>query len=171
MDTEDDMRMISQMRADAFYEEQHFGRFIASYKKQFAEKEFLRLQSSQGSAVNIVACSAQVGERSSSVPCVVGCLEMDIVRGQNSVALIKNVVVIPEYRRQGIAQKMLKYAEDEAETMGAVLLRVDVELANTSAVSLYEGFGFDRMSDDDESWTESQTRVGRIVTLSKKMIH
>lgn len=149
-------------------QDQHFGRFIASYKKQFAEKEFLRLQTSQGSAVNIVACSA-TEEHSSPVPYVVGCLEMDIVGTDNSVAHIKNVVVIPEYRRQGIARRMLKYAEEEAETVGAVMLRVDVELANTSAALLYEGFGFDRMNNDDDSWAEGQTRVGKIVTLSKPM--
>lgn len=104
--------------------------------------------------INIVAMA--------STHCLVGCLELvDTVDG---VAHVRNVVVIPEYRRQGIARRMLEYAEQEAEAMGARMLTADVELANTGAVSLYTEFGFGQPDDDT-----TRARVGRIVALSKNL--
>ena len=150
-------------------QDQHFGRFIASYRKQFAEQEFRRLQSSQGGGVNIIASCSATGEQTSRATCVVGCLEMGTASPKDDMVevYIKNVVVIPDYRRQGIARRMLEYAEVEAKGMGAVTLSVEVELANTNAVSLYQGFGFNRVDDGSQSENKSQTRVGRLVTLSK----
>ena len=55
---------------------------------------------------------------------------------------IHDVVVLPEYRGQGIAGKMLQVLEDYALEQGCCKLTLEVLSENTSAQSSYRKFGF-----------------------------
>ena len=56
---------------------------------------------------------------------------------------ISGVYVSPDYRYRGLGKGLLAYALDVADSrMGLVQLTLLVNAANTSAISLYESFGF-----------------------------
>ena len=167
-DDEGWMLEVARMRADAFYEESHFGRFTATYIQQFTEREFDRIK---GGATWNCQVVARVSSKS------VGCAEVVLQVKESSLGadhhrqyqyLVKNVVVVPEYRRCGIARSILRVVEDYVGQMEGVV-SVDVELANTQAVQLYESLGY-RASGDDGT-IESSTKVGVIARLSKTIIN
>jgi len=55
---------------------------------------------------------------------------------------IATIGVLPEYRRQGIAAALLTECETRLEV---ARIRLSVRLGNTSAIQLYEGFGYQRV--------------------------
>jgi ribosomal protein S18 acetylase RimI-like enzyme len=52
--------------------------------------------------------------------------------------------VAPEFRRQGIAKQLMKQADELAERMHALGVRLYVNSENPSAKALYDGCGFER---------------------------
>jgi len=62
--------------------------------------------------------------------------------GTNSVAIIANVVVHPDYRRQGIARVLLNRALDLIHERGCVFTLLQVDERNPGAQRLYASFGF-----------------------------
>ena len=55
---------------------------------------------------------------------------------------ISNVAVRPEYRKKGIARKMLDLLMREARQDGVREFTLEVRAGNTAAVTLYESLGF-----------------------------
>lgn len=55
---------------------------------------------------------------------------------------ITNVAVIPEYRQQGIASKLIKKITDSARALGLSSITLEVRKSNTVAQNLYKKFGF-----------------------------
>ena len=55
---------------------------------------------------------------------------------------ITNVMILPEYRRQGIAKQMLKDLLERGRRLGAEEFTLEVRINNTPAIKLYEGLGF-----------------------------
>ena len=55
---------------------------------------------------------------------------------------ITNVAVFPEYRRQGVAAKLLKVFCDFAAGRQLAFLTLEVRPSNTAAIALYQSFGF-----------------------------
>ncbi len=55
---------------------------------------------------------------------------------------IMNIAVAPEYRRQGIAQKLTDALIDHLKTKGIKSLLLEVRVSNLSAIALYEKLGF-----------------------------
>jgi ribosomal protein S18 acetylase RimI-like enzyme len=160
-DDEGWMMEVARIRAEAFYEESHFGRFTATYIQQFTEREFARIKGGD-------TWNSQVVARVSSKS--VGCAEIVLQTQESSDGhvdeyLVKNVVVVPEYRRCGLARGMLQVIEDHVGQREGVV-SVDVELANTQAVQLYESLGY-RAALGNDGTSESLTKVGVIVRLSK----
>ena len=66
-------------------------------------------------------------------------LPMMVVR---QYAYIHDFAVSEEYRRQGIATRLLDYIEDYAMRNGASRIELAVHLFSKEAISLYEKFGF-----------------------------
>ena len=58
---------------------------------------------------------------------------------------ITNVEVFPEYRRQGIAAKLLKVFCDFAAGRHLAFLTLEVRPSNAAAIALYQGFGFEEV--------------------------
>ena len=57
-------------------------------------------------------------------------------------AHILNVAVLPEYRRQGIAQELILQAIDIAKAKGAQYVYLEVRVSNIAAINLYKKHGF-----------------------------
>lgn len=55
---------------------------------------------------------------------------------------ITNVAVFPEYRRQGVAAKLLKVFCDFAAGRQLAFLTLEVRPSNTAAIALYQSLGF-----------------------------
>ena len=55
---------------------------------------------------------------------------------------ITNVAVWPEYRRQGVAEGLLKFALDYAKKLGSEQIELEVVSENEPARHLYKKFGF-----------------------------
>lgn len=60
---------------------------------------------------------------------------------------IMNIAVIPEYRRQGIAEKLLSVLEEYARDNDVEVLTLEVRKANAPAISLYEKLGFEKVGE------------------------
>ena len=57
-------------------------------------------------------------------------------------AHITNVAVLPEYRKQGIGEKMMREILRIAKEHGAVAMTLEVRPSNAPALALYHKFGF-----------------------------
>ncbi|MBE7044290.1 MAG: ribosomal-protein-alanine N-acetyltransferase [Ruminococcaceae bacterium] len=55
---------------------------------------------------------------------------------------ITNIAVHPDYRRQGIAKKLLETVIKCAKKQALVLMTLEVRKSNQAAISLYEKYGF-----------------------------
>lgn len=55
---------------------------------------------------------------------------------------INRVAVLPECRRQGIGQTLIKAAEEELEGRGALIIAALIEVDNTSSRRLFERTGY-----------------------------
>ncbi|MBI3757291.1 MAG: ribosomal protein S18-alanine N-acetyltransferase [Deltaproteobacteria bacterium] len=55
---------------------------------------------------------------------------------------ILNVAVHPNYRRQGVAERLLRYALDIGQQNGAQSANLEVRRSNLPAIQLYKKFGF-----------------------------
>ena len=66
------------------------------------------------------------------------------VGSQSSIdeADIMNVAVHPDYRRQGIAEKLINTLVADLKKRGCHALLLEVRVSNTPAVTLYEKLGF-----------------------------
>ncbi len=65
------------------------------------------------------------------------------VRIMYEEAQICNIAVFPEFRRQGIATRLLQTVEDFAKVQGCERCELEVNTANTAAVELYKKCGYD----------------------------
>jgi ribosomal-protein-alanine N-acetyltransferase len=57
-------------------------------------------------------------------------------------AHISTIAVRPDWRRQGIGRVLLEYALEQARTLGAELVTLEVREGNQAAIKMYQTFGF-----------------------------
>eukprot|EP00890_Picochlorum_soloecismus_P006395 jgi/Picsp_1/6757/NSC_04098-R1_protein len=147
---EAELRQVAQLRADAYYEDQNFGRFTASFKKQFQEQEYRRLTEENERICKTLICHEPQGED------VVGTLEIRPAEPEmmadlksnfghvSTASYIKNVVVHQLHRRKGIGKALLQEAWStvQSEMDGCAAMLTHVEISNIDALRLYENFGF-----------------------------
>jgi [ribosomal protein S18]-alanine N-acetyltransferase len=55
---------------------------------------------------------------------------------------INNLAVLPEWRRRGVAKRLLRYVLERTAADGAVCATLEVRQSNEAARRLYERFGF-----------------------------
>ena len=70
---------------------------------------------------------------------VVGYITYSIVLDEVQIA---NVATHPDFRRMGIAQKLLTYLYEEAKAGGMSLITLEVRHSNEPAIKLYQKCGF-----------------------------
>ncbi len=71
--------------------------------------------------------------------CVAGYIGVQEICGE---AYITNIAVLPEYRRKGIAEKLLSAAVDGAIKRKCEFISLEVRESNFPAIHLYEKIGF-----------------------------
>ena len=71
---------------------------------------------------------------------------IEIPKLDNRTIYIDNVAVDPNNRRQGIAKKMLSFAEDFSKRNGKNALKLWVAAGNKNAYRLYKKFGFTELA-------------------------
>lgn len=87
----------------------------------------------------------QAGTDEAALPTPVGlvnCLEGFSTFACQPLVNIHDVAVLPGYRGQGVAEKMLQLAEDIARQRGACKLTLEVLAGNAGAIKLYQRVGF-----------------------------
>jgi ribosomal-protein-alanine N-acetyltransferase len=57
---------------------------------------------------------------------------------------VLKVATLPEYRRQGMAARLMDLAERHAEEMGGDSITLEVRPGNDSAIAMYEALGYHR---------------------------
>ena len=67
----------------------------------------------------------------------------EIVNYGITVAELKDIIVTSDYRRRGIAKKMLAHAEHLARERGADIFRSETGIDNTASQKLHESSGFE----------------------------
>ena len=73
---------------------------------------------------------------------LVNCIEGFSTFACRPLVNVHDVAVLPSYRGQGVAEKMLALAESLARARGACKLTLEVLSGNTGAARLYERIGF-----------------------------
>lgn len=71
-------------------------------------------------------------------------------QGNVQAWMIVNVAVVPEYRRRGIARRVVEACIEDARSLQAEKVVLDVIDGNLSAYTLYETLGFQRFSGSHE---------------------
>ena len=70
---------------------------------------------------------------------IVGYIGVQEICGEGYVT---NVAVLPEYRRNGIGERLVRAAVDGARARGCEFLSLEVRVGNETAIRLYEKLGF-----------------------------
>lgn len=70
---------------------------------------------------------------------IAGCCGIRNIAGEGEIT---NVVVAPDYRKKGIARKMMEYMLDRAKEIGIGDCTLEVRVSNQPAIRLYESLGF-----------------------------
>lgn len=73
---------------------------------------------------------------------VSGYVGLHIVCGQ---AFITNIAVLPQYRRMGVAKKLLNSLFITAEKFDLEFISLEVRPSNTPAINLYKSFDFEEI--------------------------
>lgn len=94
---------------------------------------------------------------------VVNCLEGFSTFACRPLVNVHDVAVLPGFRGQGIAAKMLALAEQLAIEAGACKLTLEVLSGNTGAASLYEKLGFESYRLDPQ-WGDARFMHKKLVT-------
>ncbi|YCM47062.1 GNAT family N-acetyltransferase (plasmid) [Verrucomicrobiaceae bacterium 227] len=68
-----------------------------------------------------------------------------IVPLEHNAAEVKRIFVVPESRRQGIAQLIVQYLELRACDLGFTVLRLETGIKQPGAAKLYESCGFQKI--------------------------
>lgn len=80
-------------------------------------------------------------------------------------AYIANIAVLPEYRRLGIAEALLKAAENGAKGRGCEFISLEVRKSNLAAITLYKKRGYAEAGERKNFYTDPQ-EDGIIMTLN-----
>ncbi|MCQ2462030.1 MAG: ribosomal protein S18-alanine N-acetyltransferase [Clostridia bacterium] len=75
-----------------------------------------------------------------------------------------NIAVLPEYRRRGIADALLKRIEQTAIKENAEFLTLEVRKSNAAAISLYDSHGFVKVG-ERKNYYSSPTENAYLMTL------
>jgi ribosomal-protein-alanine N-acetyltransferase len=108
---------------------------VLSFNLPWTERSFLYEVTENANARNWVAELPQDGS-----PRLVGMLVLWFILDEAHIATL---AVHPEFRRRGIARRLLQTALDEAYTEGAERCLLEVRAGNRAALTMYKEIGFE----------------------------
>ena len=73
----------------------------------------------------------------------VGCGAVRLI--DDETAELKRMYVIPDYRRQGMAEAILRFLEDQARALGATHVVLETVIDPPAAVALYRAAGYEKI--------------------------
>lgn len=76
---------------------------------------------------------------------------------------ITNIAILPEYRRMGIAKRLIEHLLEYGEENGLRMITLEVRESNLPAQDLYQGFGFKKCGKRKNFYTVP-TEDGTIMT-------
>jgi ribosomal-protein-alanine N-acetyltransferase len=82
-----------------------------------------------------------------------------VVQVVHDEAHVQNIMVRPDARRRGIAEKMLREAEATALARGATYMVLDVDPQNVAAVRLYQKCGLRQMEERAASYPRGESAL------------
>ena len=84
-------------------------------------------------------------------------------------AQICNIAVLPEYRRQGIATKLLATVAEFSATEGCERCELEVNVANTPAIEMYKKCGYEIAGTRVNFYRRSRYPSRNAYTMIKKL--
>ena len=104
------------------------------FSRPWSAKEFGHLVDESDALYLVAEAVDEKGSRK-----VVGTAGMRIISGEGD---IDNVAVLPEFRNQGIAKKLMTELLDAGKKAGAEEFTLEVRVSNVPAIKVYESAGF-----------------------------
>lgn len=78
--------------------------------------------------------------------------------------------VLPDNRRDGVGLMLLEYALDNARSLGAKHMMLEVNANNTAAQTLYEAQGFEKFSTRKGYYTNADGSLADAICLRKPLV-
>ena len=91
------------------------------------------------------------------------------VRTMYEEAQICNIAVLQDYRRQGIASRLLKVVEEFSATQGCERSELEVNTSNTPAVELYKKCGYEIVGTRVNFYRRTRYATRDAFTMTKKL--
>lgn len=82
---------------------------------------------------------------------------------------ILSMGVLPDYRRDGVGLHLLAYAVENAASLGAKFMVLEVNVNNTAAQTLYEAQGFEKFSVRKNYYTNADGTQSDAVCMRKPL--
>ncbi|KAK9857997.1 hypothetical protein WJX84_005609, partial [Apatococcus fuscideae] len=171
----DELAQAALLRAEAYYEENTFSRFVESFKKQFAERELESLvgRTASRQAGKTPKCICMVALSPEGDQGVVGTLDLrppaaatgvpppSIPEGDDLAAFMTNVSVGEDSRGQGIGKALLEQSIEKAKTSwSATRIFAFVDSDNEVALGLYKRYGFREIHPNFDKLTMPRPSAG-----------
>mmetsp|Transcript_34071 Transcript_34071/g.47223 ORF Transcript_34071/g.47223 Transcript_34071/m.47223 type:complete len:251 (+) Transcript_34071:43-795(+) len=142
VENDDEVEQVAMLRAETYYEDQMYNRFVASFKNQFAEQELRSIKTRiLEHPEQRFACLAAVDTASQKV---IGTADVRIPEPREKLpgTYISNVCVNPSHRRLGVASALLAKCCATANDWSMQDVYAHVKANNESAELMYIKFGF-----------------------------
>mmetsp|Transcript_24993 Transcript_24993/g.41808 ORF Transcript_24993/g.41808 Transcript_24993/m.41808 type:complete len:245 (-) Transcript_24993:177-911(-) len=170
VETKEEVEQVAKLRAEVFYEES-FSRFVASLKKQFAEKlvEGLQERIAAKAAAELRFCCliAMMDGK------VIGCADLRIPKEAEKLPgpYLSNVCVCEDARRMGVGMALVAKLLAVGSEWGIEEVFAHVEASNDPARGLYKLCGFTEEADEDASdATGSMLKLEPASTLGREFL-
>lgn len=85
----------------------------------------------------------------------------------SSLARLYSLAVHPDYRKEGLAGKLMDFIEEAVQTKGAAYIRLEVSVHNAGAIRLYENKGYHKYSEKEDYYEDGSTAL----IYQKKVVH
>jgi ribosomal protein S18 acetylase RimI-like enzyme len=108
----------------------------------YARTHLVSALAARSQAYSVLAFVTAEGAQEATPVGLVNCLEGFSTFACQPLVNVHDVAVLPGYRGQGIAEKMLVLAEQIARERGACKLTLEVLQGNVGAIKLYQRIGF-----------------------------
>lgn len=108
----------------------------------FARANLVSALAERPQAFSVLAFSGQENYGSADAIGLINCIEGFSTFACQALVNVHDVVVLPDYRGQRVAEKMLALVASLARARGACKLTLEVLQGNLGAIKLYERVGF-----------------------------